>query len=768
MQRRRDHVDQVNGHRSDPTRSRRFLGLAALASAVVASGVVTSVHPASAAGADLTVDYGVSISSVTEEDASISRTLQVFLDAPAPAGGVELRAFLTDGTASESSDFEAFDETVIILEGQTGQSFTITVLGDTVPEPDETFTIGLTAVTPGVVVATPSLSVTINDNDVAPPSTAGFRILQEIEPSSAADGTAFFYIVECSRGLAGLGGRSLGPVVGDNKSLEITTMFATPLAIGDICFVTPSGPSATPLPAGWAATPSARTSITVGDVGSTALTVTLRPVAPSGFRIVQEIDPASAADGTPFFYTLNCSRGPAGIGGRIVGPLTGDGSQLDLTTINSTPFAAGDSCEVTPVGSASGGAIPSAWSVSPATTQVVTAGDPAVVALTFTWQPTGPPPPPALSALSVGTSTVTEGNSGTTAMVFTLSLDQPAKGNESVVVNTSDGTATAGSDYVALTNQIVAFPVGATSRTVTVTVNGDTAVEADERLTLTLTGAQNVKTAVSEGIGTITNDDSAPPPPPAQRVVVISDVSGFEGNQGCPTITFTLTLDAPAAGNERVEVNTTDGTARSDSDYSRIKDLIVKFPGGATTRTVTVRLVGDKQVETDETFSLVLAKPNNLTIGDTEGIGTIVNDDVGWVAPVKPAKPVQPAKPVKPVQPFQPAKPVVSVESASVTEGNHGTTAMTVTVRLSAPSTETVRVTLETHDGTAKAGSDYVGVERELTFTPGQTSITATVLVKGDKKKEGPEDFAIELERPRGATLSSTGSRVGGRIIDDD
>lgn len=747
MQQRRPGAERTEARRPDPARRRRRLGMTAAAAALLTSVATAGFDPAEAAGT-LTVDYGVSISSVTEEDAPIARSLTIFLDGPAPAGGVEVQATLVDGTALESSDFEAFSEPLVIPEGGTDVSFTISVLGDTVPEPDEIFTIELLAVTAGVTIATPSLPVTINDDDGALPAAGGFRITQEIDPPSADDGTAFFYIVECSRGLTALGGRAVGPVVGDGTVLEITTMFSTPLAIGDVCFVTPSGPSATPLPAGWAATPSARTSVTVGEVGSTGLTVTMRPVPPSGFRIVQEIDPPSAADGTPYFYALNCSRGPAGIGGRVLGPLVGDGSELVVTAINSTPLAAGDSCEVTPVGTVSAGAIPAGWSVSPAGTAVVTAGDPTSVVLTYTWQPTGPPPP-VLRAVSVGAATVIEGNSGSTSMVFTLTLDGPATGNESVTVNTADKTANAGSDYTALTNRVVTFPAGATAGSVTVTVNGDGLVEADELLTVTLTDAQNLKIALDEGLGTITNDDSTPPPPPPPvgRTIVIGDASVAEGNHGSRTMSFTLTLDGPAVGNERVEVDSVDGSARRDSDYARIKDLVVKFPAGATTRTVTVKVFGDKQPEADETFSLALSKPGHVAVVDTEGIGTILDDDSG-AAPA--------------------TKPTVSVDPASVVEGDHGTVAMTVTVRLSAPSSESVKVELETDDDEAKEGRDYVEVDRKLTFAPGQTVITTTVLVKGDTKKEGNEHFELELEDPKGATLTAAGREATATIVDDD
>ena len=43
--------------------------------------------------------------------------------------------------------------------------------------------------------------------------------------------------------------------------------------------------------------------------------------------------------------------------------------------------------------------------------------------------------------------------------------------------------------------------------------------------------------------------------------------------------------------------------------------------------TVAIAVAGDAAVETDETFFVNLNTPTNLTIGDAQGVGTILNDD---------------------------------------------------------------------------------------------------------------------------------------------
>src|SRR5207248_11384808 len=95
-----------------------------------------------------------------------------------------------------------------------------------------------------------------------------------------------------------------------------------------------------------------------------------------------------------------------------------------------------------------------------------------------------------------------------------------------VTVNysTADGTATAPSDYNAISSTETTFNPGETSKPVSVLVNGDTFVEPDETFTVNLSGATNAIIGNAQGIGTIKNDDGAN--------VVISQIYGGGGNSG--------------------------------------------------------------------------------------------------------------------------------------------------------------------------------------------------------------------------------------------
>jgi predicted extracellular nuclease len=147
-------------------------------------------------------------------------------------------------------------------------------------------------------------------------------------------------------------------------------------------------------------------------------------------------------------------------------------------------------------------------------------------------------------ALSINNVTVSEGNSGTTAATFTVSLTAPAgMGGVTFDIATQDGTATVSdSDYVgrSLTAQTIAE--GGQTFGFTVTVNGDTNPEPNETFLVNVTNVTGATVANGQGVGTITNDDFASIPihtiqgsgtmsPFANQVVTVTGiVTGVKSN----------------------------------------------------------------------------------------------------------------------------------------------------------------------------------------------------------------------------------------------
>ena len=96
--------------------------------------------------------------------------------------------------------------------------------------------------------------------------------------------------------------------------------------------------------------------------------------------------------------------------------------------------------------------------------------------------------------------------------------------------------------------------------------------------------------------------------------------------------------------------------------------------------------------------------------------------------------------------------------------GGNGTSVATFTVTLAAPSSQTVTVQYMTSNGTATSGSDYSASVGTLTFLPGETLKTISVVVNYDAATEGNETFNVLLSNPVGATL--TDATGVGTIID--
>jgi len=118
----------------------------------------------------------------------------------------------------------------------------------------------------------------------------------------------------------------------------------------------------------------------------------------------------------------------------------------------------------------------------------------------------------SLPSVSINDVTVTEGNSGTTNAVFTVTLSAASSQTVTVNYSTANGTATAGSDYVALLGNLT-FNPGETSKPIRVLVNGDPTPEPNENFFVNLTNSTNAVIVIGQGMGTIVNDDADTSPP---------------------------------------------------------------------------------------------------------------------------------------------------------------------------------------------------------------------------------------------------------------
>jgi len=334
--------------------------------------------------------------------------------------------------------------------------------------------------------------------------------------------------------------------------------------------------------------------------------------------------------------------------------------------------------------------------------------------------------------LSVSDVTLAEGNAGTTTATFTVALSVASTQAVTVSYSTADGTATAGSDYAAVSGSL-SFAPGTTTKTVAVSVNGDTVAEGDETFFLNLANPTGAVLGDSQGRATIQNDDAL------ASALSIADASITEGNSGTKTLAFTVTLSPASASAVSVSYATANGTATAGSDFAAQTGSLT-FAAGETSKAIGVVVDGDTAVEPNETFLVNLSGASGATLADAQAIGTILNDD-------------------------QPALSL-SINDVTVTEGNSGTTLARFTVSLSGPSASPVTVGWATVDGTATAGTDYAASSGTLTLAAGQTRGTISVSVTGDRTAESSESFLVRLSNAVGATLADA---VGlGTIVNDD
>jgi hypothetical protein len=225
--------------------------------------------------------------------------------------------------------------------------------------------------------------------------------------------------------------------------------------------------------------------------------------------------------------------------------------------------------------------------------------------------------------------------------------------------------------------------------------------------------------------------------PLGSSVISAGDASLTEGNTGATDMLVPVTLDVSSPTPVTVNFATANDTATAGTDYTATSGTLT-FAPGETSKNVTVSITGDLVDELDETFFVNLSAPSGGTIGDGQGVGTIIDDD----------------------------GPTIDIGDLAQLEGNTGVSDAILPVTLSAASPGTVTVAFASADGTATAGSDYTSTSGTLTFAPGTTSLGVTVSINGDVIPEADETYFVNLS---GATGGTIGDGQGqGTIVNDD
>ncbi|MGE4030639.1 MAG: Ig-like domain-containing protein [Thermoleophilia bacterium] len=250
-----------------------------------------------------------------------------------------------------------------------------------------------------------------------------------------------------------------------------------------------------------------------------------------------------------------------------------------------------------------------------------------------------------------------------------------------------------------------------------------------------------------EGLVSITVTPAAQP----AAVSVADAVPVEEGDTGTKAMRFTISRTGPTTQRARIvwhtESTPENGEAEGGVDYEARTTQATNIPIGATSATVTVKVIGDRVDEGDEALRVVLDSSTGAPIGDDVATGTIVDND----------------------------PPTLSVADVAIGEGNTGTKAMTFRVRLSRVWDAPVTVRWATGDGSATQPGDYLAASGELVIPAGSRRpidpdtgepVEAVVRVVGDRAAEPEEAFSFVLSDASGAVIGD-GEAVG-TIRDND
>ncbi len=202
--------------------------------------------------------------------------------------------------------------------------------------------------------------------------------------------------------------------------------------------------------------------------------------------------------------------------------------------------------------------------------------------------------------------------------VLNVTLSAPSGQTVSVAYAVTNGTATAGLDFVAFTG-VLEFSPGETSKPVAVPILDDLLDEPTETVLVKLSSPTN---AILGNPATATLEilDNDPP-------TVNFGAADYRVGENAGSVTIDVYLTKPYAQTIFVDYATADGTATAGQDYLPMTGTLI-FSPGQTNRTFLVTILPDTKVEPEETIGLQLGGYVNVTPGDrAQATLTVVDDD---------------------------------------------------------------------------------------------------------------------------------------------
>jgi hypothetical protein len=306
---------------------------------------------------------------------------------------------------------------------------------------------------------------------------------------------------------------------------------------------------------------------------------------------------------------------------------------------------------------------------------------------------------------------------------------------------TSNGSATAGSDYSARSGTLSWANGDAMAKSFTVPITDDTTFEGNETVNLTLTsptGGASLGTP-STAVLTITENDVAP------AGSLQFSMASYSIAESGAMVTITATRTGGTNGAVSVSYATSNGTATAGSDYTTASGTLSWPSGQSGSRTFSVPILDDVADESNETVNVALSAPTGGATLGTPSTAVLTISDNDTVA----AGSLQ-----------------FSATGYSATEASGS---VTITATRNGGSSGAVSVGYATSNGSASAGSDFTGTSGTLSWTDGETGPKSfAVSITDDTSDEGDETVGLLLSAPTGGASLGSPDTATLTIADND
>lgn len=658
------------------------------------------------------------------------------------SGAVSVAYATANGTATAGQDYTATSGTLTWADGETGvKTFSIPLLNDTLVESNETFSISLSNPTGGLSLGSPTsatVTVTSDDQPAVPgvvqfsqasytvSETGGALVVSVTRTGGATGAASVSYSTGNGTALAGQDYQTTSGVLNWADGASATKTFSIPLindsfAEGNETFsVTLANPTG---------------GMTLGNPATANITLTSDDPTPLVAFSAATYQVAEA--GGQALVTVVRSGNTAGAVSVAYAAAAGTATaNVDFTPTSGTlTFADGETQKTFSVAILNDALDEAIETISLALTNPAggNVGQQGTAVLQILDDDDQPPASTNFEFDSSLYETREDYGYRTITIQRVGDVTQPG----SVQYATVNGTAVAGSDYVAKSG-IVSFAAGQRTKSVNISLINDVAVEPTEQLSVVLSSPTSGTLGTRSSTTIRIADDEV-----NSAGSIQFDRATFETQENWGYTVINLQRTGGTVGAATVNFSITPGTAQPGQDYQPVNSTVT-FAAGQSQASVRVYLVDDYQLESLETATLTLSNPTGgATLGARSLATLAIKDDE-----------------------------INSPGALSFSYANFQTRENWGYVRVYVDRTDgyigAISVDYSTGGGTAVAGTQYTAVSGTLQFADGQKQAYFDVPLIDNKTNLGNTTLEVRLANPTG------GARLGQlplaliSITDDD